>query len=687
MGFLAPALLAAGLAVAVPIWLHLTRRPPDRRQAFPSLMFLDEAPLHATRRRAIRDPLLLALRVLAIVLLAAAFARPFLPAPAGAEGGDAGVREVVLLLDRSYSMAAGGRMDRARAAAREAFGGLGEGDRLTLATFDHEARALGPATRDVEALSAALDSVSPGHGGTSYAAGLRLAESILVASPGPRREVVVVSDFVSGRTAAESPVALPAGTVLRTVAVGEARIDDLGVAEVSLRRAGFAAGERVRVVARVRNSGSVPVEGRSVSLTLDGARVASEPVTLEPGASATVEFPAFSVASGAASGVVRVDGDDLAANDARYFVAEPRRVLGVLIVEPDGTGPRRGIHLRRALELGRSPSFALRRRTTRSLRPEDFEGSRVVVLDGVSFPDGEAGERLRAFVEGGGGLVTAFGDRSGDVPPSGRGLLPAGDARSVSRPEGGSLGRLEYGHPVFAPFRDPGSGDLGAARFERYVRVDGGGLRVLARFDDGSPALLEAQAGLGRSLVWTSSLGDAWNDLPLQPVYLPLVHRLLLHAAAWDDGAPSRLVGTAVDPSALVAAGAEREEPPVLVLPGGVRRELDPAGDPVPLDRPGLYEVRDPAAVEVSRFAVNVDAAEAGTLAVDTAALAAVSRYARADRSAAATRDATPDPAATEREPGRALWWPLLLAASVLFLAESVLSNARPGRSTIGGAR
>ncbi len=628
------------------------------------------------------------------MLLAAAFSRPFLPVPAGASGGDAGARELVLLVDRSYSMGAAGRMEEARAAARGVFAELGEGDRLTVAAFDHDARALGPATRDLETLGAALDSISPGQGGTSYAAALRLAESILAASPGPRREVVLVSDFVSGRPARGAPVVLPPGTVLRPIRVGDESVEDLEVTDVSLRRAGFAAGERVRVLARVRNSGHVAVEDRAVRLTLDDAPVATETVSLEPGASATVQFPAFSVASGAASGAVRVDPDDLAANDARHFVAEPRRVVQVLIVEPDGSGPRRGIHLRRALELGRSPTFALRRRTPRSLRAEDFRGPAVVVLDGVSFPEGGVGRSLRAFVEGGGGLVAAAGERSGDLPEPAVGLLPSDGARAASRSEGGSLGRVEYGHPVFAPFRDPGSGDLGAARFDRYRRVDAAGMRVLARFDDGAPALLEAAAGLGRSLVWTSTLGDAWNDLPLQPVYLPLVHRLMLHAAAWDEGPPSRAVGASLDPAALVASGAEREEPPVLVQPDGARRELDPEGEPVPLETAGIYEVRDPAAAAVSRFAVNVDAEEAGTSRVDAEALAVAGAAGdvaggTGDRGRAprAPEDAAAEAGAAEREPGRALWWPLLLAASVLFVLESVLSNVRVGRPLIGGAR
>lgn len=684
MGFLAPALLLGTLAVAIPVWLHLIRRPPDRRQPFPSLRFLREAPLDATRRRSIRDPLLLALRVLAIVLLVAAFSRPYLSPGALGDDAEVGVREVVLLLDRSYSMGSGDRMARAREAARGVFEELSEGDRLTLIAFDATAEVLGPATRDVAVLGAALDSVQVGEDGTSYAAALRLAESILAASPGPRREVVVVSDFLAGRPTREAAVELPVGTRVRYVPVETGAVDDLAVTDVTLRREGFAAGERVRAVARLRNNGDVGVDGRSVTLMLDGARVAAEPVALEPGAATTVTFPPFSVASGAASGVVRLDSDDVAPNDVRYFVAEPRRSMAVLIVEPDGTGPRRGLHARRALELGRDPTFALRRRTDRSLRAEDFDAVRVVILDGVPFPEGETGARLRAFVEAGGGLLVAHGESTGGgIPAAAQGLAAPPDGRPVSRGEGGTLASIEYGHPVFAAFRDPGSGDLGGARFSRYRRVDAEGLRVLARFDDGAPALLEAEVGLGRVLVWTTSLGDGWTDLPLHPVYLPLLHRMVLHAASWDEERGSRVVGASVDAAALIAADAEREEPAALVLPGGLRRDLSPTEGPIPLERAGVYEIRDPAATGIVRFAVNVDPTEAGTTPVDTAGLAIVDATPRAENAAAAARE----PVEVDREPGPPLWWPLLAAAGVLFVVESVLSNAVAGRATIGGTR
>jgi len=82
MSFLAPALLAALAAIALPIVVHLVQRDRRRVVEFPSLMFLRKIPNQSVKRRAIRHWPLLLLRIAAFALLALAFARPFWLAPA-----------------------------------------------------------------------------------------------------------------------------------------------------------------------------------------------------------------------------------------------------------------------------------------------------------------------------------------------------------------------------------------------------------------------------------------------------------------------------------------------------------------------------------------------------------------------------------------------------------------------------
>src|SRR3954467_4235771 len=109
MGLLAPAFLAGLLAVAIPVIVHMIHRERRETIAFPSLMFLRKIPYRSVRRQKLRHLLLLALRCLALAIIAAAFARPFLRRAAGATASLSDARELVILLDRSWSMANGER--------------------------------------------------------------------------------------------------------------------------------------------------------------------------------------------------------------------------------------------------------------------------------------------------------------------------------------------------------------------------------------------------------------------------------------------------------------------------------------------------------------------------------------------------------------------------------------------------
>ena len=112
MSFLFPAFLVGALAVVIPIAIHLWKRQNTTHIFFSDIRFLRRAKAARRNNLRVREWLLLALRVFALILLAAAFARPFMD-----EGGLGAKAATVVVLDRSFSMAAPGVFARARAAA------------------------------------------------------------------------------------------------------------------------------------------------------------------------------------------------------------------------------------------------------------------------------------------------------------------------------------------------------------------------------------------------------------------------------------------------------------------------------------------------------------------------------------------------------------------------------------------
>ena len=78
MGLLAPWFLAGVAAVGLPIYLHLLRRHSTTPRPFSSLMFFEPRTQSSIKHRRLRYLLLLSLRMALLVLLALAFANPFI---------------------------------------------------------------------------------------------------------------------------------------------------------------------------------------------------------------------------------------------------------------------------------------------------------------------------------------------------------------------------------------------------------------------------------------------------------------------------------------------------------------------------------------------------------------------------------------------------------------------------------
>ena len=103
MGFLSPFLLASGVALAVPLWLHLRRKRRQTPVEFPSLRYLKMAAARMKRQARVEDLGLLLLRLLLVGLLATAFARPVVRSSGGWLGAGRSVESVVVI-DATASM-------------------------------------------------------------------------------------------------------------------------------------------------------------------------------------------------------------------------------------------------------------------------------------------------------------------------------------------------------------------------------------------------------------------------------------------------------------------------------------------------------------------------------------------------------------------------------------------------------
>jgi uncharacterized membrane protein len=663
MTFLTPLFLLGLAALAIPVLIHLTQRERTTVVEFPSLMFLKKIPYESVKRRRLRDLLLLALRAAALALIVAAFARPFLRgSELVASGG--GAREVVVLLDRSYSMGAADTWARAQQAARQAVQGLTGLDRVSLVLFSSSAELVLRSSADVSRVVAEIDRAQPSAGATRYAPPLKVASSVLAESSLPRKEAVLVSDFQRVGWQPDEAFRLPAGSAFTPVAVEPPSGSNLAVTPISVQRVREGTQDRVVITGGVMNRSVAEAANVRLDLEVDGRVVQSQPVSVAAASSASVTFAAQTLPPAGLRVVTRLPGDSLAADNAFHAVLAPSTAVTVLLVGSGNRGDS-DLYLTRALAIGDRPRFEASIVQADSLSAETLARARAVVLQDLPVGDALLA-RLKTFVEGGGGLILALGPRA-QVPPADWLPVTVGTVEDRTRGAAAKLSGFDYGHAIFEPFRAPRSGDFSTTRVYGFRLLTARpGAVTLARFDGGTPALVEGTLGRGRVLVWATTLDPAWNDLALKPVYLPFVHQLVRQVAGYREQPGWVTVGQAIE---LGAPGAST----VVLSPGGQRVSQPEGGSALEVTEAGFYDVRGAREGESLRVvASNVDLTESDLTRVDLGevTVAVTGRPGGSDPEGPAA--AVPDEV---QEQAQRIWWYLLFAGILLLIAESWLAR------------
>jgi len=574
VSFLAPIFLAGAAAAAIPIVLHLLKREPEARVQFAAVKLLKKAPVEHTQRRHLRELLLLALRVTALVLLALAFARPFFAS--GAASASTGV--TVVALDTSYSMSAPGRFERARQLAKDAVSRAPAGDLVGVVTFDDEAQIVMKPGTDRVLASSAIDQAAPGFGATRYRAALSAASQHFV---GRRGTIVVVTDLQESGWDAGDRVSVPDGAAIEVADVG-ALPPNLAVTAVRPLAD--------RIVATVHNSG--PARDARVHLAIDGRPAGDARVSL--GANQSAEATFAGAPRGDAAAVTVDDPDGIAADNARYAIIGGSSRPSVLVVTGSGDLTRDAFYVQHALAAGTPGGSAFQVVSASGAQLSAWTDDRIashaaVFLLSTRGLERRGRELLSAYARGGGGLLVAAGPEiDGDVVAD---VLGSGSTLRIvapaAKPAPRALAPADVRHPVFKAFAG-NAATLGLVKFQNASKIGGSGCQTLARFTTGDTAFIECPAGDGRALVLAADLDNKWSDFPLHATFVPFLHEIVRYLASARAHASDYLVADA---------------------PAGVKKA------------PGVATVADgaPRAAAERRIVINVDPREsdAGRLSVD----------------------------------------------------------------------
>jgi hypothetical protein len=633
MSFLTPLYIAGALAVTLPILFHLIRRTPRGEAPFSSLMFLSPSPPRITRRSRIEHWLLLALRGLALVLLALAFSRPFWRTPAQGNDADASQHRVAIVVDTSASMRrddlwrqAAARVDAALAACnpQDQIGVYACDEALRpIASFDDLAQV--PPNQRRAVVGKRLADLKLGWSATHLGQGLLDALALVNDSRDQTEEagraarrIVLVSDMqAGGRVNVLGDAAWPSDVKLELMRVAPKSASNAGLwrlaDDAEAAAAPAAAGHRrgdLRI--RVANAGDSATEQFKLQWTdASGAAIGAAVDAYVPaGERRVVRVPSPESATGLPRLVLA--GDDHDFDNTLYFIPEDRTEIVVGFLGDDAADDPQG--LRYYLE--RAVTADLRR----DVRVEDLapltdllekpeQAPPLVVV--ASEPPNDVRPVLQKYVAGGGTLLYVL--KSVESAPGLAALLGVAELPATEAEVNvyAMLGEIDFHHPLFAAMAGPRFNDFSQIRFWRYRKLDLAGApqaRAVARFENGDPAIVEQRIGAGRLVALTAGWSPDDGQLARSWKFLLMLTALVEDRGAARDFATSYLVNELVPLTDRAALGDDAR----VTGPGGIDVPLPADATAfVEASRPGVYTLsttRGPV-----RFAVNIDPLESDT--------------------------------------------------------------------------
>ena len=623
LSFLSPAALGLAALVALPILAHMSLQAPKTRVPFGAMMLMERVVKRLRRRRRIKDPFLLLLRLLALLAIIAAVG--------GArwqyEGGTpefGGTGRVVLVVDQSLSMSLQDRgsslLSRARDDASSVVRELPPGTSLGLVAFSDDAVRLTPElVADQNLVLSRISDIEATGGTSNLKAALREARKLLGGEPG---EIMLFSDeagpvmVADARSELELVIADGSAVIPRPVKAEPPR-------NIAVSSAVYGAGIEGGVVSlKVTNYGPDPVEVSCTVLLPDGQQV---PIFIDiPAEDVGEERITVPRKADGGVGEVRCDDTGLAGDDVRWFHLPRVGASQVLVVDGDpGDTPSRSevYFLERALSPwgGMQSGVHVEVVPPAGLAHLDPEVHSVVFMANVADPR-TPGPKLVDFVRRGGALVITSGSNlSADRYNAALGsILPAPLRKPKALAASGELGQPlmipEAGLDIFEPFSRSGRAGFAKVRARRVMLLesyeDSADVTTLLSYEGNIPALVERRVGAGRVLFFSSTVDFDWTNLPVEAVFMPLVQRMAGWLGGESGGQAARLHAMVADKVRVPLADVALE--PVVTGPGGsaVASRIEGAVLLFDADEPGPYEVGLPDAPPLAWVAVNVDSDE-----------------------------------------------------------------------------
>jgi hypothetical protein len=548
MTFLNPLVLFGLIAASIPIIIHLLNLRKLKVIEFSSLQFLKEMQKNKMRKIRIKQILLLILRTLAIIFLVLSFSRPTIRNINLAGLGSEVKNTIILVIDDTPSMSVedkqGSYISQAKKLAEKILESSEEGDEIYLIRFsdlnilkeNFEPVSKNIAQREIENVE--VKDIS-----RTFVDVFLSVSKILDQTKNLSKEVYILTDFQKTNLP-EDLSNLPkldksfdANTRIYVFKIGEKEAFNISIDSLQVLTKIFEMNKPVTITASLTNHSSENGVNVSSNLYFNDKKVAQKGIDIKSNSSGNFSFTGQIKEYGFNSGRLEIEDDDFLKDNFRYFnFFVPEKIKVLMVSENPNDLFFVNLVLSQTVDDNSEPVFSITQTSTQffnSYKPENYD---ILI---ISSPEKIFNlNPLKNFIQNGGRVVILPGINSSVISFSKaieslglntiNGVTGSKDTKSSFT----RFREIDFNHPIFSGiFSEKVQKKIESPKifqsFNYKPTLNG---KEIISLENNYSFLAEEKIGNGVVLLFTSAIDLSWSELPLKPIFVPMINRIALYA-------------------------------------------------------------------------------------------------------------------------------------------------------------
>lgn len=556
MTFLNPAVLIGLLAAAIPVIIHLLNLRKLKKIEFSTLAFLKELQKNKIRKIKIKQWLLLALRVLIILFIVMAFARPALRGLSIAGTTSAAKTSAVFILDNSFSMSVlgqnGSYLNQAKDIIRKILEQLKEGDEAAI-ILSGEINQNVNLSSDFNQLFNQLNQSEVSFIKGDLHKSLTLAAELVNKSNNFNREIYVLSDFQKNifpkdEIKTDLSQLLNENVKVYSFPLAEKKVFNLAIDDLKSANQIFEKDKPVTFNISIGNYSEQNVQNGVISVFVNQKRAAQKSFDVEAGKSVSIDVDAVPDAAGFIDISAEIESDDIEQDNKRFLSLFIPEKISCLIISDDNSSSK---FLKLALQTVGQQKLKIDERNSNQIGGTQLKNYDIVFLysDNLSSSD-----KFLQYLNDGGSLLI-IPPVSTDINkinnllkafnlPTANGFAGKQNDRNLSV----QFDKIDFNHPVFLNlFKKEDKKNVESPQINYFLKLTtqgkGSGIITLT---DGSPFLSEYKSGKGKIFLFNTAHDLSWGNFPLKTIYAPLLVKSLFYLSQKENQQENVIAGNPI---------------------------------------------------------------------------------------------------------------------------------------------